>query len=380
MDGIGDSQDADSSDGSLVLGTGLQQDLIGDAALDLDADLDADLGLDEVEGDSNLAPPPRNKQFGEVELRQFDLGKQYDEEIDGQFDRLRQVEEELHFSQELELHPTPTLLRDKLSQQRDNLKQRVKAPLVTEYTLDLISKETVSDKYKDWFLFTEGPMDGNNAAISDTSLTQLLIQFGATPSSLQSDFILKDEDLEHFDTFCDIYPVDYMMERIRPLILSHEDVGVATRLFTFFILDRNVYSSKECTQEWCTQVFESLLSRTTVEEFIAQYFAQLQLHDRFYFLLERLTKLIPPVRIHILNQLFPKTTAVINTFNELFDAQNYKDLLYFVLIIFGSDNCNFGESTVAQYFKDCILDACEDGANGVELTIIVGIINVFVKI
>lgn len=238
----------------------------------------------------------------------------------------------------------------------------------------------------DWYFITGSP---GRIDTHKKKLGEELLKLGVPSTYLSPDFILIDKHLNNFDTINEMYPIDYILDTFNGSLNEDSDTQ-ATSWFILLILDLNIYNSIECDLDWCEETFKKLHLVDNIS-FITHFNHLVQLDKHKFFITSRLIRQLPFLRDDILKFWFKNDLNIlINQFNELLDKNEFYQLLYFLLIILGSpiltntprDSVNTLKQTdsVIQYFKDCILDVSNGQSDDVELTIIVGLINMFAKL
>ncbi|EJS44052.1 kre29p [Saccharomyces arboricola H-6] len=361
----------------------------------------------DVDGDEEISRTPK-KLINFVPLKNFNLGQSFDTTITTKVTKLRNLNKEILDSPRESTNVVVTSTITAKSELQRNIKFVGNIP---EVYLDLVTKETISDKYKDWYFISENchyeelmdlemkDMDysflySNSACQDDVpdfirssfpSIANLLASFGVNQEKaklLKIDYG-KNENSK-YDSLCTIFPVEKMLKFLMYYYSDDkEEREIFLRTFICLVLDRNVFNAMEMEYKICSKVLELFN-----EEYFINLYLEIVRKDDF-FLHYRLLQIFPNLQILLLGRLFDEKEArsktirqsLINKFNELFDYKNYKNLLYFILTIYGSKLIPFGpESQVTEYFKDCILDVSNETTNDVEISILKGILNLFSKI
>lgn len=358
------------------------------------------------EGEEILKTPKRLINY--VPLKNFNLGDSFDNTITTKVAKLQDLKKEILDSPRRNTNIVITSNTVAKSELQKSIKF---AGFIPEIYLDLITKETISDKYKDWhfisenchyeelmdlemkdmdysFLFGNGSFQGKVpefVRLKCPDITNLLVFFGVNQEKCNSLKINyeKKENAKH-DNLCTIFPINKMLKFL--MYYYNDDEGareVFLRAFICLILDRNVFNAVELDHKLCFKVLE-LFDETY---FINIYFKIVSKND--FFLHYRLLQIFPNLQNALLRRRYNENQGeietmrqnLINEFNELFDCKNYKNLLYFILTMYGSKFIPFGpKSQVTEYFKDCILDISNETTNDVEISILKGILNLFSKI
>ena len=213
------------------------------------------------------------------------------------------------------------------------------------------------------------------------TLHELCLALGCNKVKLNNIHISK-EDLLQYDNLVELTPTENVMK----LICYYGSDPLFNKIFICLILDRKIYESLFCDSLICTTIYCKLILQNDPDNeslFLQDY---LQVVDKGnYFLHYRLIRLLPNLKNALIERLFKenqdtKLAQFVKTFNKLFDEKMYRDLLYFVLFIYGSDEMPFGNSKTTEYFKDCVYDMTQDGTNDVELSLMKGVLNLFYQI
>ncbi|CAI4060231.1 hypothetical protein SKDZ_05G1100 [Saccharomyces kudriavzevii ZP591] len=405
-DSLNSDEDLSTFDGDLALST-VKSKTTDDFDPILKRSIPSKRKVASNDEDEEASRTPK-KSINYVPLKSFNLGESFDTSITTKVAKLQHLNEEISNSPKR----GPNIVVTSNTVAKSELQKSVKfsGPIPEAY-LDMVTKETISDKYKDWyfisenchyeelmdlemrdmdhsFLFGNGECQGNVPEflrLKCPNITDLLALFGVNEEKFQSLKIdYGQNENSKFDSLCTIFPVNKMLKF---LMYYYNDAGEEKEIFlkTFicFILDRNVFNAMELEYKPCFQVLE-LFDEV---HFMNSYFDIVRKDD--FFLHHRLLQIFPSLQNLVLRRLFggrdaPNETVrenLINKFNELFDYKNYKNLLYFILMMYGSRFIPFGpKSQVTEYFKDCILDISNETANDVEISILKGILNLFSKI
>lgn len=244
----------------------------------------------------------------------------------------------------------------------------------------------------DWYFIVDTPSgDGfSDESIVSKNIPTDLLKLGVPQQYLSSEFTLTDSMLNKLDSLAEMYPIDYILDTFTQWAFTNKVTDQTVQWFILLILDLNVYNSIECDLDWCESVFHKLQLNNL--SFINSFLQVTQLDKQKYYMIFRLIRQLPFLRDDILKSLFDDNLkSVIEEFNNLLDMNKFHQLLYFLLIILGSpilhdnkgqfknDN-NKNSNNIIQYLKDCVLDVSNGQSNDVELTIIVGLINMFAKL
>ena len=359
-------------------------------------------------GDSS---PPRVDKEAEsfVEVRQFDLGKTYDANISKYLTGVQEANEIILASPPSKNGALFTQnLKEQVKTKADETRRQLlstlsKGAVVSESVVNMIVSENISGKFQDWYFLTE---DCSKLKDPQTADVRTLLQSLGVSSKRLDQPSISDTDLDQFDTFCKLWPTEEMFRLLystferqtdgeynnnnNPAMnpANPEETRTLVKFFTAFILDRNVYQYIEVNPGCCLAFFQNIILRGLLKsdnsKFIEIYFEMTQnVIKRKFFLLYRLVKVLPPLKKHIVQYLFDNdTTKVVAQFNELFDTKNLQDLLYFILFILGTSVVSFSSSnsSVLQYFKNCIDDISTDVSDEVELSVIKGYIDTFIRV
>ncbi|CCD23641.1 Smc5-Smc6 complex subunit KRE29 NDAI_0B06090 [Naumovozyma dairenensis CBS 421] len=377
-----------------------------------------------------------------IPIKQFDLGKNYDTKIVSSMEKLNELIDLANNS------PIKSSVVDlAFDKSKKTYEERLKlvGTRINDSLIDMILKEHISFKYKDWhFIDTNyDPMiiseifdddeltffNLNKLKIAEMiklkipNLNEFMIKCGCNMTKLNSLRISSTlsennviETFNQYDNFVEICP----MEDIMKFLCYYDDDPNFIKIFICFILDRKVYETLFLDSICCTNIYQNVILKRTPQQkaeigvdtseiiresndenennsdeiqmnkgnFIKIYF---EVVDRENYLLHyRLIRLIPELQKDIINHLFENTVKngnggddnirIVEEFNNLFDNKQYHKLLYYILLIYGSDLMPFGHNKTTEYFKDCIYDMTVEGNNEVELSILKGILNIFYKI
>lgn len=330
-----------------------------------------------------------------ISVKQYDLGNHFDPQIMSSMEKLKMLNEQIDnsFTKDRSITLCSNLERTKL-------RSHLKKSNVSDYYIDLITKETISDKYLDWHFITEncyfeelspclgffsgsdGRLELNTMLERYPSLEDLLLSFGVSDATMEM-LSTKKSPITHsrqHDTLCELSPIGSMMHA---LLLYKSDNIYFLKYVICFILDRKVYESMDCDTIWCTKIY-SMFSK---ERFIKVYLSLVDEQD--YFMHYRMIRLIPAFQTPLVRQLFfaekeldskESVAVIVKEFNELFDERLFQKVLYFVLVVYGSQYMPFGQSPVTRYFKCCTDDMSDGNTNEVELTLLKGLLSIFTKI
>lgn len=326
------------------------------------------------EEDEEGMPSPKkvSRSTSAVKIRQFDLGASFDAKINDHINKMTQINNEANESFTLSEN-TNNKLVNLIKEFREHIADNSN---IDDSLISQIVNESVSDKYKDWYFMTLN-CDPNH---SQVSIKDMLLSFGVSNTKMEQETV-KDEDVLQYDTFCELFPIDEMLEHTAKALTSKQlNYETKIRYFLYFILDRNIYDSSNMDFMWCQKTLRSILGpQQTLNSFFDLYFKIFQLERTKYLFIYRLIRLLPAIKNDIVSYLFKTKEDFIKEFDCLFDAKDFRNLLYFILSTYGSHMMPFGENQHTQYFIDCVYDLSKDGNNDVELTILNGLLNIFMK-
>lgn len=320
-----------------------------------------------------------------VTLKQHNWGPHFDLHLATSLDKIQCLNDDMQ---------NPSMVSSAEDGTRTQLMSRLQDKDVSPQYIDLVVKESISGRYIDWHFITQdtqfqdvsieqeflsdekGALVGSALRETYPTLIQLLHSIGVSQPTLKSLVISDQKPLTHnrcHDTLCEMSPVDTMM---RALEIYAENSELFLKYFLCFILDRKIWESMECNTHWCAQVSKIFTS----EQLIDGYLDIVERRD--YFMHYRLVRSLPGLQSLLVRQLLgPETThAIVQEFEQLMDDKLYQPLLYFTLLIYGTRFMPFGFSPTTQYFKDCTEDLCNESTNAVELSLLRGILGIFLKV
>lgn len=283
-------------------------------------------------------------------------------------------------------------------------------------TIDMICYDKTG-KYKDWYFITNNSRD----QLITTDLQNFFISIGVDKNMLSEDFCIDDSLLNELDPYCVIFEPGYILQEFSNLLQHANDMNTAPndnffKWWLYLILDKTIFNSIQCDILWCNSILNIFIKKYgSIEKLIQLYWKYVQSNTNRYYLLYRLTLLIPILKKHFINDIFKNDPKLlINQFDTLYDSQNFKDLLYFILFIHGSEmypigsdisitnndieggdiiendsavnnkalsgiveNDQYSPQLIIQYFKDCITDSSSDQQCAREIPIILGILKLF---
>ena len=363
-------------------------------------DLLSNISKDQLKVD-NFSPPRVDKEASTfVEIRQFDLGRAYDANISKYLSGVQEANEIILASPPSKNGMSLTQnLKEQVKTKADETRRQLVGTLsrgaaVSESVINMIVSENISGKFQDWYFLTE---DCSKLKDPETADVRTLLQSIGVSSMRLDRPSISDTDLDRFDTFCRLWPTEEMFRLLCSTFERQTDgrqndnpgeTQTLVKFFIAFILDRNVYQYIELNPGCCLPFFQNTILkgflRGDIIKFIEIYFEMTQnVIRRKFFLLYRLVKVLPSLKKPLVHYLFGNdNTKVVSQFNELFDAKNFQDLLYFILFILESNVVSYGSSnsSVLQYFKNCIDDASTDVSDEIELSVIKGYIDTFIRV
>lgn len=319
-----------------------------------------------------------------VGVKSYDLGHHFDPSLSSSLDRIRTLTK---LADNSPANPKSKALFD--AEWHD-----LKVKEVSPHYIDLVLKESISKKYLDWHFITENSQFDEvlpNSFLCDSdetllerypTLESLLVAFGVAPKTL--DLIQMENSplssSRHNDTLCQLSPFDAMIDAFACYQEKSEQYA---RYFICFILDRKVYESICCDTLWCSKIYKTF----SPDAFVQVHLSLVDSKD--YFLHHRLIKLIPTIQDVLVRRVLfnakdltedQAKDILVEEFNDLFDKRRFQQLLYFVLVIYGSKYMPFGDSYATRYFKDCTVDLFNASASDVELSLLNGFLSIFAKI
>ncbi|CCH61103.1 hypothetical protein TBLA_0E00420 [Henningerozyma blattae CBS 6284] len=365
----------------------LDESLAGDAIFSLITQHKQSTNLDlDKNGGNNIKNEPSIKD-SKVEIKQSDLGDDFDEELGKKMKRFRDISDDITTLKKRALDYEYRTDSNNIAL----LKKQIKYKEISNNYLEMVANETLSGKYKDWFFFTENSRfnedileDIENFSSKEIMLKygdfkKLLVCFGTNIKYLYQDYNISDLKYK-YDTLSILQPIDTMK-----VIIGHYFIIDPINFKKFFpslLLDRNFYESLSIDDDWCT----SFYNKITPKIFFKNYFKVVNKTD--FFLHYRLIRIIPSSKNLIISLIFSTSVEVkdveknpvIEMFNYLIDEKNYKNLLYFILVLSGSNLVPFGSNKYVDYFQSCINDISDENSNEVELTLVRNILKLFEKV
>ncbi|CAR31057.1 hypothetical protein ZYGR_0P03630 [Zygosaccharomyces rouxii] len=316
------------------------------------------------------------KKSKSVQIQKFDLGRNFDPQLASSLDRIQNVKDEVD---------NPSTVTTVKEQKSNTVRSRIKPRDASSQYIDLIVRETISGRYIDWHFISNDTRfedvdiddelieDSDNHAVRDAirrkypTLLELIESLGADLSLLQEDKPLTRK--RDYDSLSEMTPVDSMMRAIG----CYQDDKQFIKYLLCFILDRKIWESQDCDDDWCSQMLESVGD----EQIIDFYLSLVDPKD--YFMHYRLSRCISRLQSPLIHRIIRPIT-IEEEFTQLIEDKNYESLLYFTLFVYGSHEMPFGPSSRTQYFKDCVEDMCNEGTNAVELSLLRGLLSLFLKI
>ncbi|CDH11843.1 uncharacterized protein ZBAI_03629 [Zygosaccharomyces bailii ISA1307] len=327
--------------------------------------------------------PPKASDF--VTIKQNNWGPHFDVHLASSLDKIQSFNNELR---------NPRTLTGGQDRNKTRLMSQLKNKQVSPQYLDLIVKENISGRYSDWHFITE------NSEFQDVSIEQELLadekgkivqedirvlypslkcflnSIGVSDLTMRSLEAPSPKPLtanRRFDSLCDISPVESMMRAFE----AYSDNGrYFLKSLICFILDRKIWESMECDAHWCHNV----LAKFTTQQVLDEYLLLVERKD--YFMHYRFVRSFPHLQLalvqHLINPV--KTQAIVEEFERLMEEKAYQPLLYFTLLVYGSRLMPFGNSSTTLYLKECTEDLCNESTNAVELSLLRGILGLFLKI
>ena len=369
----------------------------------------------------------KSKDKNHITIARFNLGDSFDSKVIEKLNQLNKVKDIINTNNNNndnnsthENSNKSILSIDDSKESINELKKQYKLKLsknnitLDPDTIDMICHDKTG-RYKDWYFITN---NGQEQLVTN-SLKEFLLSIGVDESMLYDDFYINDGLLNQLDPYCIIFEPDYILEEFSNL-LEHVDGSKYNdnyfKWWLYLILDKTIYNSLLCNIFWCNDILNIFLKRYgTLQNLVKLYWKFIQLNENKYYLLYRLTRLLPKLKPYFVVDIFQNDqTLLINQFDSLYDSQNFKDLLYFILFIHGSEmypigidtsitnndvegddilendsidnkalgnnnvkNDQYSPQSIIQYFKDCIIDASSDQQCAREIPIILSILKLF---
>lgn len=284
------------------------------------------------------------KKSKSVQIQKFDLGRNFDPQLASSLDRIQNVKDEVD---------NPSTVTTVKEQKSNTVRSRIKPRDASSQYIDLIVRETISGRYIDWHFISNDTRfedvdiddelieDSDNHAVRDAirrkypTLLELIESLGADLSLLQEDKPLTRK--RDYDSLSEMTPVDSMMRAIG----CYQDDKQFIKYLLCFILDRKIWESQDCDDDWCSQMLESVGD----EQIIDFYLSLVDPKD--YFMHYRLSRCISRLQSPLIHRIIRPIT-IEEEFTQLIEDKNYESLLYFTLFVYGSHEMPFGPSSRTQ--------------------------------
>lgn len=355
-------------------------------------------------------PVISKKNKGDLAITSFNLGASFDSKVTDKVEQLKSVRQmmEIGLSQP---ESNGVVMREETIR---GLKTRYRIKLEKNDMLESVDPDLIdvmcrdeTGRYRDWYFITKNSKD---ETIPTRNILGFFTSLGVNPKILEDEFHVVDSHLDELDPYPMVHHPAYILQEFEKLPIHTNTF----KWWLFLILDKTIFNSLECNVFWCeTMIHKFTIQYGSLKKLVELYWEYIQLKERKYYMLYRLTRLVPSLKSAFMDDLFEKDSKkLVKQFDVLFDSQNYKDLLYFILFIYGSELypigndsnlegetdeakeiMNFdgefdtlsGQSTVnpiplqsmSQYFKDCIIDVSSDGQCAREIPIMLGILKLF---
>lgn len=314
-----------------------------------------------------------------IRFKQFEPANHFDHNIVTTLEKIQELTDQIDSSPEKK-----TTANTSDNDKKTQIRKQLKRPIPACYEHMLLS-ENISGQFQDWHFITEPPtwvetvdldldfIGANNKTKHFKNIKDLLASFGVARDKFVPN--LKIKNMDRYDTLNGLVPVDTMCRQLGKYIDDPQFV----KYFFCFILDRKIYSSLDFDPQWCDTIFKRLNKR----HMIRVYFDLLSKDN--YFLHFRAVRQIPQLQDLLIKHIFPYEdckviqTRIVGEFNNLIDKRQFRDLLYFILFIFGSTPIPFGRTRITEYFRECVYDVGGESVNQVEITIIRSYVNMFIK-
>ncbi|KAL3231426.1 hypothetical protein RNJ44_00461 [Nakaseomyces bracarensis] len=247
--------------------------------------------------------------------------------------------------------------------------------------IDEVVGEVFSDKYRDWHFITGSCNVDISGEVRDVLM--LLRDYGVSSERVETLRQLKICDPQ-YDNMGSLLPVRQMLDDFQELyttVVPHApSIDTYCKIFILFILDRKVYDSYECDSVWCTCMLKVLRERITTKDFVRIYTTVVDPQN--YFMHYRVLKLLPSIKEPLLEQIispYSKDT-LIKCFNTLLDNGQFKELLYFLLLVVGCNYIPFGANDTLNYFTTCVADIFDGSSSAPEISIIRNYLQMFITL
>lgn len=357
-------------------------------------------------------PVPLKKNDGDLSITTFNLGASFDSKVADKVQQLKNahqlIEEGLSHTQDsnpqTDIVTPEETVREMKKRYRSKLEQNKMLDNVDHDLINIMCRDETG-RYRDWFFITKNSKDDN---IPTGNILVFLTSIGVDPIMLEDDFHLVDVDVNELDPYPMIHHPDYILQEFNKTPI-HDN---SFKWWLLLILDKTIYNSLGCNLSWCQEMVEKFAKQHgSMKKLVELYWQYIRLNERKYYMLYRLTRIVPTLKPIFIKDMFQNDLKqLVKQFDMLFDAQNYKDLLYFILFIYGSELYPIGNSSnlegdddgavseamnlysdidtilkdkpvkpnesqsISQYFKDCIIDVSSDGQSAREIPIILSIL------
>ncbi|CEP62954.1 Smc5-Smc6 complex subunit KRE29 LALA0_S06e07712g [Lachancea lanzarotensis] len=241
--------------------------------------------------------------------------------------------------------------------------------------VEMVVAESSGQRFRDWHFISEDatvrrpdPWDvflNPSANIHNKSLNDLLRSFGVVNFMSENTERIKTS---MYDTMNRLESVAWMCKELENYVNS----SGFTRTFIRFVLDRNIFESAECITSWCSTIYAKL----SEVHFLNIYF---ELVDREEYMLHlRISQQIPEFRKPLIDELFPNADweTIIKFCATIPSSKNYLQMVYFVLLVYGTDIFPPARSENSKQLRKRIQDLCED-TDHPELMLLQSYVNLF---
>lgn len=360
-------------------------------------------------------PVPLKKNDGDIAITTFNLGASFDSRVADKVEQLKNahqmMEQGLSHTQEgvsqNDVAIPEETVREVKKRYRSKLEQNKMLDKVDHDLIDIMCRDETG-RYRDWFFITKNSRDDN---IPTRNILEFLASIGVDPILLEDDFHMMDGHLNELDPYPMIHHPDYILQEYNRIPVHNNSF----KWWLYLVLDKTIYNSLACNVSWCHEMVRKFSKQHgSTQRLVELYWEYIRLDERKYYMLYRFTRIVPVLKpIFIENMFQDDLKQLVKEFDMLFDAQNYRDLLYFILFIYGSDLYPIGNSSnferdddggvneamdfysdidtilkdkpakpnesqsISQYFKDCIIDVSSDGQSAREIPIILSILKLF---
>lgn len=365
------------------------------------------------------------KDKNHITLSQFNLGDSFDFKVIEKLDQLNKLSNMINTNDNNNKYKNdykPAFDTYGSKESISQLKKQYRLKLsknninLAPDTIDMICYDKTG-KYKDWYFITNNSQD----QLVTSNLENFLLSIGVDKDMLSGDFYIDDNLFNELDPYCIIFEPGYILQEFANLINHMNDTNKIFndnifKWWLYLILDKTIYNSVQCNIFWCTSILNIFIKKYgSIDKLIQLYWRYIRSNSNRYYLLYRLTQLLPILKKYFIDDLFKSDPKLlINQFDILYDSHNFKDLLYFILFIHGSKmypiesdtsitnndiegdnliettsnvnskasnnivkNDQYSPQSIIQYFKDCIIDCSSDQQCSREILIILGILKLF---